>query len=105
RAESRTERIALDTGHSVRIEDPFDVRPSALDLGVEALAQPCVAAAHAHRDVEYEGEERRIDLRRDRRDLEVFREVSGLRTPDDRDVDVALRHGVDDLLRAVAGDR
>src|ERR1051326_1256455 len=96
-------RRRLHTRHSVGIEDAFDVVAAALDLGVEALAEFRVAAAHTHGDVEDEGEERRIDLRRDRSDLEMLipREVAGLRPPDDSDVDLVARDGVDELLRAV----
>src|SRR6202012_4379903 len=48
----------LHTGHPVRIENPVDVGTPPFDLGVEAVTEFRVAAAHAHRDVEDEGEER-----------------------------------------------
>src|SRR5437763_11665581 len=63
-------RLPLDTRNSVRIENAIDVRLSPLDLVIESFAQFGVTAAHAHRDVEDERKKRRIDLRRDRNDVE-----------------------------------
>src|ERR1051326_425438 len=103
RSASRTSR--LDTRHSVLVEDAIDVGAAPLEGAIELVAQRVVAAPHAHRDVEDEGEEGEVDLRRDRRELErdalLPREPAGLRAPDDGDVDVTARDGVDDRARVV----
>src|ERR1043165_9069490 len=86
-ARSATKRRRLHTWHSVLIENSFDVDAPPLDLAIELVAQRVVAAAHAHGDVEDEGEERQVDLRRHGGELEgdalLAREPAGLRTPDE----------------------
>src|SRR5690349_1083991 len=100
----KSAKTRLDTRDSVRIENAIDVGAAPLDLAVESLAQFRVAAAHTHRDVVDEREEWRIDLWRERRDLERkvlgAREVARLRTPNDRNVDVAARYGVHERVRS-----
>src|ERR1043165_9853728 len=104
-ARSATKRKRLHTWHSVLIQNLFDIRATPLDRMIELVAQGVVAAAHAHGDVEDEGEEREVDLRRHGRELErdalLAREPAGLRAPDDGDVDVAARGGGDDGPRGV----
>src|SRR5437763_5566130 len=102
-------RLPLDTRNSVRIENAIDVRLSSLDLVIESFAQFGVTAAHAHRDVEDERKKRRIDLRRDRNDVEchslLSRKEAGLRSPHDGDVDVAARYGSDEIARTFVRHR
>src|SRR2546423_9181152 len=50
---------------SVVVENLFDLRAAAFEEVFELLAERVVAAAQAHRDVEDEGQERQVNLRRD----------------------------------------
>src|SRR5438045_7529835 len=88
------------------------VREQALDLGAMALehaiatnAQRVVSAPPRHRDVEYEGKKRHVDLRRYGHDVERYRrapsEVAGQRSPCDGDIDVPAYDRVDQARRRI----
>src|SRR6185503_8056978 len=97
--------MRLNTRNSIRVEDAFDVVASLLDFPIERFFQNEVAAPHAHGDIKYERKKRQIDLRRDRCDVEcdllLAREVTGERTPGDREVDITDRDRIDDLARRI----
>jgi hypothetical protein len=60
----RCRRGGIDAGHSEARQQRVDLGAPALDHGVEFGAQRIVVAAHAERDVEDEGQEGQIHLRR-----------------------------------------
>src|SRR5947209_20495486 len=99
---------------SVLVENLFDLRTAAFEEVFELLAERVVAAPKAHRDVEDEGQERQINLRRDGHNRERHalapREVARQRPPRDGHINVAARDRVNDSrgrvrLRVVAVDR
>src|SRR4051794_21603783 len=69
-ARSASNTTRLHTRDSVPVEDARDVGAAALQDAIELVAQRDVAAAHAHGDIEDEGEEGEVDLRRHGRELE-----------------------------------
>jgi hypothetical protein len=84
----------------VLVENCRDRVAAAIDDRVELVPERRVLTANSHRDVEHEGHERRIDLRRDRNDVErnvlPACEVAGYWAPYDCDIYFILRDRLDD---------
>ncbi len=96
-----------DDRHAIVLQDPSDLGrlpgQDGFQFFLERLA--LLLTTHAHRDVVHKGQERQIDRRRYRYELELHPllpgEIARDRAPDDRDIDFAHRHGVDDRGRRV----
>src|SRR3954470_12314024 len=100
RAPGRSDVNARD---SIFSEYAIDVRTATLYNPVQLLAQRVVAAADTHRDVEDEWQERQVDLRRNRFDIQCDRlargEVARHRAPRDGNIHISFRYSIDDPCR------
>src|SRR5471030_2246608 len=88
-------------GNSIGLQDLLDLTAPAIQDAFHLLLERGVAAPHSHRYVVHEREEGFFGAGGDRRHLQLnglpFGKITGERSPNDGDVDLARCHGVDDF--------